>query len=140
MYVLPPVFQLSFVGVADPGVPNFERIVLRPTEEVNLAQFGVLLGLPEADGSATPLRDQFFWFGDLVVRPPAWILLYTGAGEFTTSYVAPDNVPAYSFHWGKPTVVFGAGSPLVPMVFGMGGVHVGHTLSSTEVRRLKGPR
>ena len=140
MYVLPPVFELSFVGVSDPGVPNFERIVLRPTEELNLAQFGVFLGSANVQGTAaTPLPDQFFWFGELVVQPPSWILLYTGRGEFTMSHVPPDDVPAYSFHWGKSHTLFDAGSNLVPMLFALGGVTIGRLLLGAEQRRLTGP-
>jgi hypothetical protein len=117
---LPPVFELSLVGIADRGVPNHERIVLRPTEAV----FGVALGVQSAADLATPVIDQFFWFGELVVSPPSWVVIYTGPGEFQESRDPQTGQLVYAFHWGKPSTVFTM-PKVVPIVFRMSGVLLG---------------
>lgn len=119
-----PVFELSLVGVADAAVPNRERIVLRPTETVNLAQFSILLGLQNNQGVVTPLNDAFFWFGELLVAPPSWLVVYTGAGEFLESRMPVTGEKAYSFHWGRLFTAFGLPN-VVPVVCRIGSILVG---------------
>ncbi|NOT08068.1 MAG: hypothetical protein HOP28_07675 [Gemmatimonadales bacterium] len=104
MYILPPVHELTIVGVFDAGVPNKERVVLRPTETLNLAAFALVLSTV-ADGGVLPLADQFFWFGEKWVTPPAWIVVYTGPGQYRESAYQGTGEPVLELHWGRSTVV-----------------------------------
>jgi hypothetical protein len=123
--LFPNVSELSITGVAYPGVANEERIVLRPTQLVNLAEFGILLGQPSPDGMATPYIDNFFWFGEISIAPPSWVFVYTGPGEWQNTRVPETGENAYVMHWGKNTTVFGAGANVVPVVVRIGAVLVG---------------
>src|SRR5450759_3511531 len=69
--ILPSVYQLSIIGVVDAGIANHERIVMRPAEAVNLAQFGLFLARKGANELVTPLTDNFFWFGEFIAEPPS---------------------------------------------------------------------
>lgn len=136
MIYLPPIFELTIFGVIDPGVPNRERILIRPTEEINLAQCGIFLGIKGEKDLTTPLNDQFFWFGDLVVSPPSWLVVYTGPGSFEETKLPDSGQTAYSFHWGKERTVFHEPN-IVPVVFKMTGVLVGKVSSSSPTPQLK---
>ncbi len=101
MFVLPPVHELSIVGIFDPGVPNRERVVLRPTEEINLASFALLLSLQTSEGGVTPLPDQFFWFGERWLTPPAWLVVFTGPGSYQEGAHETTGEPVLELHWGR---------------------------------------
>jgi hypothetical protein len=53
--ILETIHELTIVGVADPGIPNQERIIIRQTQTVNLAGFGLYLGVLRSDGMILPL-------------------------------------------------------------------------------------
>lgn len=120
-YILPVDWRVSIVRVDSPGVPNLERIVLRPMEEINLMSIVLAVGVRRDGGAFSPLQDLIFWFPDVVVRPPSWIIVYTGPAPLGA---APPNADVHSvqaFYWGRNETVFG--DPLVaPMVFGLGSV------------------
>jgi hypothetical protein len=121
---LPPVLELTLVGVVDPGVPNQERVVLRPTESVNLSQFGLLIGWRNSDGSVVPVFDNFFWFGEIEVTPPSWILVYTGSGFFRKSVVPTSGQCVLSMYWGRSLTAFNVPQQL-PVLFRIGSVLIG---------------
>lgn len=125
--ILPVVYELSMIGVLDAGVPNQERIIMRPTEPVNLAQFGIILALKSENELVTPLRDHFFWFGEFVTQPPCWLIVYTGPGDFTQTHVPVTGEIVYSLHWGKPNTVFNQPN-IVPVVLRIGGILSGRQL------------
>jgi hypothetical protein len=104
MYFLPPIPELLLDGVLDRNIANRERIVLRPIAEIALAKYCLLVAVPGADGGFWPLPDHFLWLGDVSVRPPAIINIYTGPGQFrmTPSLMAT----RYDLYWGKPKTVF----------------------------------
>ena len=104
MYILPPVHELTVVGVFDAGVPNRERVVLRPTETLNLASFALVLSAV-SDGGVIPLADQFFWLGEKWVTPPAWIVVFTGPGQYREGGHQTTGEPVLELHWGRASVV-----------------------------------
>jgi len=124
--IFPPIFELSLVGVADPNVANLERLVIRPTQEINLGQFGVLIGYRRQDSSIVPIWDQFYWFGEVVISPPSWIVLYTGKGDYNVA-TQSNGEKVYNFYWNKVTTVFQADS-YVPVLIRLGGVAIGPLL------------
>lgn len=121
--VIPPVLELSLVGIADAGIPNRERIVLRPAESINLAQCGIFLCQRGNDGVITPLVDHFFWFTEVVATPPSWIMVYTGKGEPTQSQLPESGQTVYSLHWGKDYTLFNIPG-VAPVIFRIGGILV----------------
>jgi hypothetical protein len=110
--------DLRVVGLFDAGVPNSERIVIRPNRQVSLAGFGLAVGVSAGDVGALPIYDNVFWFPDMLVEPPAWLFLYTGKGT-TRQTTLPAGEPALVFHWQRPYVVFGH-AELVPVLFRVG--------------------
>lgn len=104
MIRLMPIAELSVYGVEEAGVPNRERISLRPTETVNLGRYGVLLAIQNETGGLTPVPDHFFWFGERVISPPAWVILLTGKGE--NRVIEGDRGPLHIFFWGKEQTLF----------------------------------
>jgi hypothetical protein len=118
---LPPISELSLLGVADRGVPNQERVILRPTEPVDLGRFAVLVGFTQDNGLVLPLWDNMFWFGELTVPTPSWIFLFTGPGQFQFSTIPGSQQPAYSFHWGRRITVFND-PKLVPLIVSIAAV------------------
>ena len=122
--------ELTLLGVADPGKPNLERIVLRPTQPINVSGFGLTVGLPNPQAGAYPLFDNVFWFPDLAIAPPSWILVYTGKGQPQNSYL-PNGEQALTLHWQRPYTVF-HDPRLVPVLFRAEGVIVGQQLRQTR--------
>lgn len=109
MTVVAPVFELTLVGIEDPGVPHKERIVLRPTQAVDLSNFALIVGI-YTDTGFVPLKDQFFWVGSMVVAPPCWLVIYTDPGEYVETKHQLTGEPVHIGHWGRPTTMFGASS------------------------------
>lgn len=118
--------ELHLVGVADPGVPNQERVVLRPTQNLRLHGYGLCIGIPSTGLGAQPLFDNCFWFPNVEINLPSWILVFTGKGNFGTSkWHTGEDV--YSFHWQRPHTVFES-RQVVPILFRVDGSVVGPIL------------
>jgi len=111
--------DLEILGVVDAGVPNHERIVIRPTRPISLAGFGITLGVFVSDDlGAAPLYDNVFWFPDIVIDPPTWLFIYTGPGRVLQTTVESGE-PALCLHWQRQYVVFTDPS-IVPVLFEIG--------------------
>jgi hypothetical protein len=124
MTTLGSVTELLIAGIGDPGVPNLERIVLRPTQNINLGAYLVLLGYETGLVSAVPAIDSSYWFGNADVEPPSWVVLYTGAGVNGQSLEPGSGELLHRFYWGKPYTVFHVGG-LLPLVVRMDAVTLG---------------
>jgi hypothetical protein len=112
----PPILELSFAGVYEAGVGGSERILLRPNQPLNLAQFGIVLTVPQGFIERGVIQDALFWFPDRVVSPTDWVFVYTGPGVAQVTRM-PSGETAYVYHWGRPQTVFGVTSPgLLPTV------------------------
>jgi len=122
--ILQPIHELTIVVVADVGVPNQERIVIRPTQSVNLAGFGLYVGQLLPNGMIRPYPDHFLWFGEIFVAPPSWIIIYTGPGNFQQTRLPNAGEEAYVFHWGKNFTLFGVPG-IVPALFRFDGILIG---------------
>lgn len=126
-YVGVGITELALIGVADPGIANSERIVLRPTQTMNLTSFAVALGVFDTEtGGAKPIYDNVYWFRDIVVSPPSWILLYTGKGE-PQELTLPSGERVITLFWQRDRTMFGHPA-LVPILFQLGGAVVGRRL------------
>jgi hypothetical protein len=139
MIAIPPVFELGGVTVIDPGVPNKERLAFRPTETINLATCGILLAVQNEGGGSTPLLNNFFWFGEVEVKPPSWIIVFTGKGQPTQAIDPKTGNPVHLFYWGYPSTIFQYREQ-VPIVFRFAGVtfggHLGILPSIKEILSL----
>ena len=126
MFYFPPIFELSIVTLADPGVPNRERVVMRPTEAVDLGQFGMAAGVQQETNPylVVPLTNNFFWFPSYVIEPPSWVFLYTGKGTQEITTVSGTSEAAYVFHWGGEVTIFNF-REVVPVLFRQSGMLIG---------------
>lgn len=120
MYYFGPIPEFNILGPWDRGIANRERVVLVPNLRVNLASYGVLLGIRNAT-LAVPLTDHFLWLDELEVDSGTWIFIYTGPGTRRFTTVERTNIPAIVVHWGKAQTIFDS-PDVVPILFRIGGV------------------
>ena len=118
------ITELSVVGAYERGIPNQERIVIVANEVVNMGQFGLLLGIRKQQGTAFPIRDNFYWFGDGYLRKGDWIFLYTGPGEARKVELPNITECIYSLHWGRDKTIL-THPEIVPILFRLDAVYVG---------------
>lgn len=130
-----PIFELSLVGVAEPNVPNRERVLIRPTQLVALTDFAVLVAYQNEDATLTPLWDHFFWFGTTQVAPPSWISLYTGKGEPSQVALQGSGEMVYNYYWNRDRTIFTM-TRIVPLVIRIGGLLSGRLLQDPAPRLL----
>jgi|ERR1035437_659135 hypothetical protein len=129
--IIPPIFELGSVSVVDSSVKNQERIIFRPTEPINLSQIGIMIGWKNENGIIIPLNNSFFWFGEIEISPPCWIVIYTGKGTFQMLKHEQTGHPIYVFYWGRDVTIFNL-REIVPVVFKMGGVQIGGHLQPPQ--------
>lgn len=99
--------EISIIGVYDAGVPNMERVVLRANVDLNLSAYCVIAAVKaHLDTTNIPLRDHFFWLGNLTLKAGDWIFVYTapGTAQLTPLPNAPESL--LSLYWGKPQTIF----------------------------------
>jgi hypothetical protein len=122
---MPPIHELTIVGTFDVGVPNLERIILRPMETLNLAAFALVLSYETDSSSIAPLPNHFLWLGDRWVHPPSWIVVYTGPGGFRETVHVDTGAPILEYHWGLHSVALS--SPRIAVSLFKLSAHVSHT-------------
>lgn len=128
--ILDELPEIKIMAVLDRGVPNRECIALRVERSINMAQYGMLLGISlYTNGLATPIRDNFFWFGEGLMNVGDWVFIYTGSGENTFNPSSDNTHMNYTLYWNRPVTVL-HNSNVVPMVFRMDAVQVHHTQSA----------
>jgi hypothetical protein len=125
--IFPPLLSMSVIGVADAGVPNSERLVMRPMEPLNIAKFGVLVGIRVDGGNVFPMNAHLFWFGDIEIIPAAWIVLYTKPGTYDLG-THTDGAPVHSFFWNRDQTLFNI-PEIVPVVFEMSAIQISGRLA-----------
>jgi hypothetical protein len=122
--LLPTISELSLVGVADRGVPNKERVVLRPTETVNAGEFALIAVWVSPEGHYLPIPDTFFWTGNIEIAPPSWLYVYTAPGTYSVSKIKKTNQPVHVCHWGRKQVLF-HDERIQPALIRLGGIGFG---------------
>jgi hypothetical protein len=132
---IPPIFELSLVGVAEPNHPNRERIVIRPTQIVELTNFAVIVGWRNDAGALIPLWDQFYWFGSITVAPPSWICLYSGKGTYSQDTAQNSGETVYNFYWNRDMTIFPS-ERVVPMLIRIGGLVEGQLIGPPHPKIL----
>lgn len=121
--IFPDVKELSVVKIFDRGLPNKESIAISVEEDTNLGQYGILVGLYQGDGLATPFVDHLFWFGDGLVRKGDWLFVHTGPGSPSKTSTTDGNRTIFSIYWGKRQTIF-ANTNIVPVLFRLDAVNV----------------
>jgi len=117
------ITELTIIGVFDRGIPNQERIVLLPNQDLNLGQYGLMIGVRGQASMAFPIRDNMLWFGDGLVNKGDWIFVYTGPGEAKTTMLPNNQERLYSIHWGRKETILHH-PDLVPILFRVDAVYV----------------
>ena len=138
MLYIPPILELSMIGVVDAGIPNRERVCLRPTDTINLAQFGLHAAIKSDKGYVTPIHNLFFWFGDIVVTPPCWLVILTGKGQRATNPLIEDGKVIYVFYWNLENVIFNV-PEVVPVAFKIQSILIGHNVLPEKQRQIANP-
>ncbi|TAJ52579.1 MAG: hypothetical protein EPN60_02655 [Nevskiaceae bacterium] len=121
--IFPDVKELSVVKIFHRGLPNQESIAISVEEDTNLGQYGILVGLYQGGGLATPFVDHLFWFGDGWVRKGDWLFVHTGPGSPSTTPTTDGNGTIFSIYWGKRQTIF-ANTNIVPVLFRLDAVNV----------------
>ena len=114
-----PLYELSFYGIQDPGVPNSERVTFRAAADVNLSEFGIALGWLNDSGTVVPLSLKTLWLGNVDVSAGSWVLIYTGDGKYTESTIEGTADKVHVFHWGAKSTYFNF-DRFVPFLFTIG--------------------
>lgn len=127
--IVSPVTEITVAGVFDRGVPNQERIALLVNEALNLGQYGLMIGVRSHDGSAFPIRDNLFWFGDGLVKRGDWLLIYTGPGEPKATNLPNTEEHIYTLHWGRAETILHI-RDFVPILFRVDAVLVPQEIAS----------
>ena len=100
--------RLRIVTVADPGVPNQERLHLSVLVDAQLEYYVVLRSFT-VPGQAFALVSAgtapAFWFPSRPVKAGDNVVLYTGSGMMTSN-VRPDGGTDHFFYWGMPQTLF----------------------------------
>lgn len=117
--------QLSIMAVLDRGVPNEECIAVKANEDVNLGQYGLMLGVAGGEGKgAWPQKDNLLWFGDGWIKKDDWLFVYTGTGRAHSTKGTKESETFYSVYWGREHTIFHA-IRVVPILFRVDAVVVG---------------
>lgn len=122
--ILNSIYELRINEVRDRGIPNKECIILRINTPINIGQFGIILGVKGPNTHATPIRDNFFWFGEADLNQGDWIFLYTGPGASRQNQLPNTNQFIYSIHWGRKETILHDGN-VVPILFKLDSIQVG---------------
>lgn len=123
------ITEITILGVFDRGIPNQERIVLLANEDVNLGQYGLMIGIRAQNGTAFPIRDNLFWFGDGIINRGDWLFVYTGPGEPKVTTLPNTQEQLYSIHWGRTQTILHH-RDLVPILFRVDAVKVPQEVAS----------
>jgi hypothetical protein len=120
----PFITEMSLLGIRDHGIANRERVIFRPTVPVNLAQFGLVLGVKQFLSPTSLLPNTTLWLPDYVLHPPGWLFIYTGSGNTEETTVNETGEFALVLHWGLSKTVFQA-NQVVPVLVRINGVLIG---------------
>lgn len=126
--ILADIEELLMHPVVDRGIPNKERIALLAQTDVQMGNFGLIIGNAAPNNMATPIRDNFLWFGDRVIHRGDWVLVFTGQGESKVVNGSEPGTKVYSIHWGRGVTMF-ANTNIVPLLIRLDGVIVGRAPS-----------
>ncbi len=119
MYYIPTLQDVELIGVADPGVPNKERIILRPWVDTNLQSYVVGLG-KDIDGEGfVPIGNRIFFFTQTIPESGSWVIVYTGEGVSTQSELPTTGEKTYTFFWGFKNVIF-LNPQIIPILYSIG--------------------
>jgi len=118
---------LQLMTVTSRNKPNQECVHLQANARVNLGEYIHCVGVRMPNNDAIPLQSYLFWFGNHIVAPETWVMVYTGPGEPVLTTQTSDKKPALVFHWNQPHTMF-SDNQLVPCLIHMdvSGTQIGH--------------
>jgi hypothetical protein len=79
------------------------------------------------------LDGRCFWFPDIEVAPPSWVVLFTGPGK-TKATTNEQGESVLALHWQRPNVIF-TGAKVVPVLFRVDGSVVGPVTVPAETAK-----
>lgn len=94
---------LKLIRVADPGVPNRERILLEAEGPVDLVNYVILDAHAAGPDQFEDINNNVFWFPRQLVQAGDIVRLYSHVGEPNITNAAYGKRPArfHNLFWGK---------------------------------------
>jgi hypothetical protein len=116
--------DLTIMAVLERGIPNKECVAIKANNNVNLGQYGLMLGISSGSGKgAWPIKDNLLWFGEGWLKTDDWLFIYTGPGR-AHSNAAPNTTQTWhSIHWDRKQTIFHL-PQIVPILFRVDAVSV----------------
>lgn len=110
-----PEFTLH--PIENRGIPNMERILIYINENVDMGQYGIMLGLfNQQTKTALPSPDKLFWFGDGIVNKGDWLVIYSGKGKPQTQKNDSEDSNIFYLYWNSSMTIF-TNTQVVPILF-----------------------
>ncbi len=125
------LMPIEIVEVADRGVPNRERILLRAKETCQANSFFLGLGIARAQSTADPINDNMFWLGGGVFLPGDWMFVYTGRGMPNIHEIPNQTGKIFTYFWGKSSVVFSS-KEIIPYLVQIGAAQIASPFKTEE--------
>lgn len=85
-------------SIADPGVPEKERLVLNIEQDTDIGRYAVFFTHFTEAGKVSANVERTFWFPDLKVRAGDFVVLYTKKGA-RSEKENQDKSKSYFFYW-----------------------------------------
>ena len=97
--------RLSVVAIADPSVPNRERVHLSVVTDTDLTYYILFSSFMMENGLVSAGGKAGFWFPSHIVKAGDNVVVYTGTGMPTTN-IRADGGTNHFFYWGMPRTLF----------------------------------
>ncbi len=134
--------EIDFWGIYERGIPNSERIVFRPLIPIELGRYFVAVAVRQPDGQAcASMFDNAFFFPDVVVEPPTWVIIYTGRGKSKVTIEPYTRDPVHALFWQRDVTIFNAPN-LVAYIGRLDALHISPEPPKSidpSMRRLPSP-
>jgi len=100
--------MVEISSVADPGVGEKERLVIKALAEVDIGKYAVFVSSVSSSGSPTAGWKTAYWFPDAAIKSGDLIVLYTKSGESSKKDLGSGRT-AHFYYWGLDKTLWGTG-------------------------------
>lgn len=90
--------KLRISSIADRGVPDKERLVLRIMAETDIGEYVILRTLVRGEAVTTGVKESY-WFADKTVSVGDQVILYSKSGTPSEKILESGHV-AHFYYWG----------------------------------------
>jgi len=97
---------LKITSIADRGVLEKERIVMKAASDTDIGRFAIFRCGVEGDQITTIVTDTF-WLPNMTVRAGDLVVLYSKVGK-DNERVLKSGATGHFFYWGRTTPLWGS--------------------------------